>query len=206
MKIFKINSNDILVSLVLHFSLVALTLGSFILLKSFLGKVFDVQVPLLLEDGVNIAILLFIILSLSHLAAKCLMLYRESTRRENENEKREVANIYFRNKEKTNLCAVTFSGLSILACIFLFKEIPMEVLLISTTMVFFILLNGFIVNYRIQKGYYGSSDHEAREILDFILRNSDDLGGSGKSEVFPKRENERTKIVEGVLGLVKRFV
>jgi len=203
MKILKVNSSDILVSLVLRFSLAALILGSFILLKSFFEQVTHRQISPLLQDGVNVVVLLFIIFVLSHLAAKCFMLYRESAKRKDEDENIEIVYKYFRKKENLSLYAGTFSGVSILACVFLFKDIPLEALLISTTIIFLILLNGFVVNYRIQNGHYGSSSHEAREILDFIMRNPDDVSGNSKYKVFPQAEKEKPKIL---VSLISEFV
>ena len=56
----------------------------------------------------------------------------------------------------------------------------------------FILLNleSFLFDYRIRKGWYGTNETEAREIVKFILDNSDNIdftdGGSTKSVINPE--------------------
>lgn len=53
-----------------------------------------------------------------------------------------------------------------------------------------ITLESLIFNYRINKGWYGSNESEAREIIDFIVKNSDDIdftdGNNPKSIIKPE--------------------
>ena len=56
--------------------------------------------------------------------------------------------------------------------------------------VLLITLETLIFNYRINRGWYGSSESEAREIVDFIVKNSEDIdftdGNSPKSIIKPE--------------------
>lgn len=53
-----------------------------------------------------------------------------------------------------------------------------------------ISLELFIFNYRVNQGWYGSSESEAREIIDFIIKNSEDIdftdGNRPKSIIKPE--------------------
>ncbi len=48
-----------------------------------------------------------------------------------------------------------------------------------------------LLNYRIKNGLYGTNNYEAREIIEFILNNSDEFkSGSGKTiSIFPEEES-----------------
>lgn len=56
-----------------------------------------------------------------------------------------------------------------------------------------IYLNQVILDYRIKKGFYGTNDYEAREIIEFIFTNaeySDFSSGGGAKKIFPEPEKE----------------
>jgi hypothetical protein len=54
--------------------------------------------------------------------------------------------------------------------------------------------NQLIAQYRISKGYYGTTSSEAREIVQFIIDHSDDPDfPSGKKQIFPERDLEELR-------------
>lgn len=54
-------------------------------------------------------------------------------------------------------------------------EINIYFILGTSTYVFLFYLNSFLVNFRIRKGFYGGNEFEAREIINFIEQNSDNI-------------------------------
>jgi hypothetical protein len=61
--------------------------------------------------------------------------------------------------------------------------------------------NQLVFQYRVSKGYYGTTASEAREIIQFIIDHSDDPDfPSGKKQIFPERDLEELKKTLPVAG------
>lgn len=77
--------------------------------------------------------------------------------------------------------------------------------LISLLLLMFLILflNHKVLGYRISNGLYGNNQYEAREIIGFIEKYSDnDFGGFDKKDVFPKEKHRKNESSEfgGILG------
>ncbi|MEN3331478.1 MAG: hypothetical protein V7641_843 [Blastocatellia bacterium] len=58
-----------------------------------------------------------------------------------------------------------------------------------------LFLNQYLLKYRLKYGYFGTTEHEAREIIDLILKHSDKSDfsdGDGLNELFPEPERGGT--------------
>jgi hypothetical protein len=66
-----------------------------------------------------------------------------------------------------------------------------------------ILLDGMFLAYRVRRGFYGNNESEARELIAYILRNSDKLDdGDGSRRIFDPAEPETTLAAKVIpLGL-----
>jgi hypothetical protein len=68
---------------------------------------------------------------------------------------------------------------------------------VATTLFFLfvlmaVFLNRYLLEYRLRKGFYGTTEYEAREVIDLILRHSDKSDfsdGEGLKKLFPEPEN-----------------
>jgi hypothetical protein len=70
---------------------------------------------------------------------------------------------------------------------------------------FLILLDGMLLAYRVRRGFYGNNEGEAREIITYILRNSDKLDdGDGTRRIFDSAEPEAT-LAEKIIPLGGRL-
>lgn len=79
-------------------------------------------------------------------------------------------------------------------------EISETVIFILLILILALFIKQKILEYRIKNGYYGTNQYEAREIIDFILENSDDFDNfNGYKRIFPEIENE--EITNGITDL-----
>jgi hypothetical protein len=63
-----------------------------------------------------------------------------------------------------------------------------------------VLFDNVLLYYRIAKGYFGNTEIEAREIVAYILENSDSFGSDGGGfRIFDPAESE-TQVAEGLYG------
>lgn len=86
-----------------------------------------------------------------------------------------------------------------------FSNVEHNYYLISLLLLMFLILflNHKVLGYRISNGFYGNNQYEAREIIGFIDRSSDnDFGGFDKKDVFPKEKHRKNESNElgGILG------
>lgn len=84
----------------------------------------------------------------------------------------------------------------VMSKIFLFTFEP-SILIILTILLVLVYTNQRILEYRISKGFYGSNETEAREIIKFILENNDKYSnGKRKKVTISKADYERlSKVV-----------
>jgi hypothetical protein len=61
-----------------------------------------------------------------------------------------------------------------------------------------VFLDNLLLRFRAQRGIFGNTEHEAREIIAFILRNADSLDdGDGTRRIFDPEQSEESLIMEG---------
>lgn len=92
--------------------------------------------------------------------------------------------------------AIILLSLSVLlfvfADFFVYIEDRFLVLSLIAALGMIVLCQRWIENYRIRKGYYGTKEWEAREIIRFIIDNFDDIDFTedGSKTLFPERHTE----------------
>jgi len=87
-------------------------------------------------------------------------------------------------------------------------EINISYLILPVFLISLLELKIYLMNYRIKKGYWGTNEHEAREVIYFILKNSEkidftDDDGKPKKLVNLKDLKEEPAFVDdpGVIGV-----
>lgn len=97
--------------------------------------------------------------------------------------------------------------LSILGYILLFRylkvEISIEAIYIGFVTVILLGVHKFLFDYRVKSGYYGNNEREAREIIQFILQESEhiDFTDNGKLKKIVSDE-ELGEIAESIKSLL----
>ena len=73
-----------------------------------------------------------------------------------------------------------------------YTEVQFSALCLLAALGIIIWCKRWIENYRITKGYYGTNEQEAREIIRFIIKNSDDIDftGGGPKDLIPGQDIE----------------
>jgi hypothetical protein len=69
----------------------------------------------------------------------------------------------------------------------------------------FVILKEFLLTYRIQKGLFGTNRTEARELIDFIIKNSDNLdftdsNGNLRRALLPEAKDAAEERIPGIWG------
>ena len=66
-----------------------------------------------------------------------------------------------------------------------------------------VLLRSWVINHRVTNGMFGTNEYEARELIDFIIRNSDNLdstgpGGKGRRALLPETMHRHPAVTPSV--------
>ncbi len=89
----------------------------------------------------------------------------------------------------------------------LFQNNEVLLALSSILFIYFFVLStkGFLVEYRVQTGLFGTNRTEARELIDFIIKNSDNLdftdsNGNLRRALLPEAKDAAEERIPGTLG------
>lgn len=123
-----------------------------------------------------------------------------------------IAEMLFTTKAKQSLIAYTFVAVAV------FVHIGLSSLTSQSTSnglllflaIFFALIhiNQKILEFRIEKGFYGKNEYEAREMVSFLLNHSsktDFSDGDGLKKLFPKVNDSEQELeaFDGLVGVTK---
>lgn len=107
--------------------------------------------------------------------------------------------VMLNKKAKTYTRSFVFLLLPIIlfALLSILTDVKIEPLLIYANIFFLAstLINQKILEFRIAKGYYGSNEYEAREMLRFVAENSDGTNFSDGTGLMPFPAEDMTKFV-----------
>ncbi len=128
---------------------------------------------------------------------------------ENNNiDKNTIIGMLVGDRIKKDTKSYIYLSISLIASIFIpiIADFNLNLWLIGFLLIIISLLtlNHKILEYRIVKGYYGSNEYEAREIISYLESHTDpdDFNGSGKKKVFqsslPQNEVEILDLIEGL--------
>lgn len=136
---------------------------------------------------------------------------KEQTERRSDNLTSTVIGLMMIRKEKQTFLAYIFLIASLLVYIALSQLLNLSVRTDLTLLVLGLLLalfvNQKVLEYRIKKGFYGTNEFEAREVLKFILEHADKSSfsdGQGLKDIMPTPEpNDMSeeKFVDGTKGV-----
>lgn len=113
--------------------------------------------------------------------------------------------LYKKKKQYYNaLCAIVFSAnVYCYGDIFFHINAKTEILLFLYVIMGFIIVSGLLVSYRIKKGYYGTNYEEGKELLFYLIKNSDKNNKDSGKKIFNKpadnKENVNLPAMEGEL-------
>lgn len=112
-----------------------------------------------------------------------------------------------KSKENTRalLILITTFMLYCIISVLLVAKIQVAIAIIIFCLIFATFLNYFLLMYRVRKGFYGSNEHESREIVEFILshENPSDFTGGGRMKPLFPREDSYEPLLENIGDEVK---
>jgi len=123
-----------------------------------------------------------------------------------------IAEMLFTTKAKHSLIAYTFVAVAVFVHIGLssLTSQPTSNGLLLFLAIFFALIhiNQKILEFRIEKGFYGKNEYEAREMVSFLLNHSDKTDfsdGDGLKKLFPKVKDSEQELeaFDGLVGVTK---
>lgn len=115
-------------------------------------------------------------------------------------------------KSKRNTIASFLLLISVSVYVILSSKLGYEINIGIISIVWFLLLALYVnqkaLTYRIRKGFYGTNEYEAREIIQYILRNSDeedyfDSNGLRQTFLQPQQDSSNEPLTDPGLGEVK---
>jgi hypothetical protein len=95
------------------------------------------------------------------------------------------------------LSLLASSAVYLLASYLRKRSVEVSVVLLLVFLLLAGILNQYLSEYRLRKGYYGMNESEAREIIRMILEyknKSDFSGGNGQRKAFPEPERDKQRI------------
>lgn len=119
-----------------------------------------------------------------------------------ENKSKHISLMFFRDSRMENR-KIKYSLLCFSVILFLIHHykafIPVLIFLIS------LILKEQLLGYRIRKGLFGTNRTEARELIDFIIKNSDNLdftdsNGNLRRALLPEAKDAAEEYISGTLG------
>lgn len=193
-------------SLLLFLSSISFTLTN-ILRKSLSEEIQEIIETFFEESKAFNKIIVSINSSMYKVIYELLKSINENKNNDSENKKEIeyiIVNLLVNKKAKKE----SYSYLVLFTTLILYISIMFILSLTIKKVIIFILLGLIlalyvkqkILEYRIKNGYYGTNQSEAREIISFILDNSDDFNNfNGYDKVFPKIEKQ--EILKGINDL-----
>lgn len=114
------------------------------------------------------------------------------------------------NKLKKSAVIYFIMFISYIIYMFIHLYYPAESFLLVTAFIMLVMLllfiNNSILEYRINKGYYGSTDYEAREIINFILTlpsNTDFRNGAAFKNLFQVNDDRTGDLIGESIDKIK---
>ena len=114
------------------------------------------------------------------------------------------------NKLKKSAVIYFIMFISYIIYMFIHLYYPAESFLLVTAFIMLVMLllfiNNSILEYRINKGYYGSTDYEAREIINFILTlpsNTDFRNGAAFKNLFQVNDDRKGDLIGESIDKIK---
>lgn len=114
-----------------------------------------------------------------------------------------IIGLFFRKKMQSHLLAYFILFFVIAIYLLLNKIFSMTYssyfILILSCFTLILFINQKVIEYRVNKGFYGTNEHEAREIIRFIIKHSKDFDNFTGLKIFPDPKSYENLIITGVV-------
>jgi hypothetical protein len=108
-------------------------------------------------------------------------------------------------KSKKNKSIILISICILFVVNFIYQIVLLHAIFILSFLLLFISAKEKLIEYRIRKGLFGTNRTEARELIDFIIKNSDNLdftdsNGNLRRALLPEAADAAEERIPGILG------